>query len=320
MANPEKAVYEDVSDDNYIDPFDEEDSDNERGPIVVVIALITLAALLAVLWVGVNLGRREGPSGPTIIAAEKTPAKSVPENRGGLQIPHTDKTVFDAINGKTSEEPEELLPPPEEPLILPEAPTPDVSTTAGTEQGGTDAANTDIDVAQAQDALTNLIEEQTETTPEPVADAPTSPDVQAALSPPPGTQTPPAIEEPVTPEPVAEVPTAPDELQLEFEKVAEPEEALTVVAEPAAAAITDPYLVQVTSVRTKNDALVAWDGLETKFGSLMSGYEPDIQTVDLGTRGIYHRLRVGPLDGRDAAQNLCSQFKQKGQDCLIVKP
>lgn len=314
MANPEKAVYEDFSDDNYIDPFDEDDTDNERGPIVIVIALITLAALLAVLWVGVNLGRREGQSGPPILRADTSPAKSVPENRGGLQIPHTDKTVFDAINGKQADEPEELLPPPEEPLTLPEAASPEVAAVADDAA----SASTDIDVAQAQEALTNLIEEQSGTGEEASAEPEQT---TAALAPPPEPAASASLEAPAETATAtgAAAPGADDELRLEFETqpVAEEPE-VAAVADPAPV-ITDPYFVQVTSVRTKNDALVAWDRLEGKFGALVAGYEPDIQTVDLGNRGIYHRLRVGPLEGRDAAQGLCGQFKQQGQDCLAVK-
>ena len=310
MANSEKAVYEDFSDENYIDPFDEDDSDNERGPIVIVIALITLAALLGVLWVGVNLGRQDGQNGPPILRAETAPAKSVPENRGGLQIPHTDKTVFDAINGKKAEEPEELLPPPEEPIIQAEAPAPEAPS------GTASATGTDVNATDAQSALDTLIEEQTET-PTATAEAPTEPEeTVAALSPPP------AAAEP-TPTPVAE-PTAPatpnPNAELQLEVTTPPAvEVEPVPTEAPTPVITDPFFVQVTSVRTRNDALAAWDRLQGKFGTLISAYQPDIQKADLGNRGIYHRLRVGPLEGREAAANLCSQFKQQGQDCITVK-
>lgn len=318
MANPEKAVYEDLSDDNYIDPFDEEESESERGPIVIVIALITLAALLGVLWVGVKLGAREGASGPPILRAETAPAKSVPENRGGLEIPHTDKTVFDAINGKQAEEPEELLPPPEEPLILPETATaPEAPTVA--EATGEDVG-TDINVAEAQAALTDLIREQSgEPETPPANEAAGSTDVASA--PPPAAIEP--AEAPAAPQETASAaPTSNGARPLEFEKVpkAETNLATTTPAEqPPAAAMADPFFVQVTSVRTESDAQAAWGRLQGKFGSLVANYGPDIQTVDLGERGIYHRLRVGPLDGRDAASGLCGQFKQQGQDCIVVK-
>ncbi len=317
MANPEKAVYEDLSDDNYIDPFDEEESESERGPIVIVIALITLAALLGVLWVGVKLGAREGASGPPILRADTAPAKSVPENRGGLEIPHTDKTVFDAINGKQAEEPEELLPPPEEPLILPEtAATPE--TPAVAEATGEDVG-TDINVAEAQAALTDLIREQSGEPETPPVDQSAS-GTDVAPAPPPAAAEP---EAPAAPQETASAtPTTNGEVPLEFEKVPKPDSNLATAApadQPPAAAMADPFFVQVTSVRTEADAQAAWGRLQGKFGGLVASYGPDIQTVDLGERGIYHRLRVGPLDGRDAASGLCGQFKQQGQDCIVVK-
>jgi len=42
-----------------------------------------------------------------------------------------------------------------------------------------------------------------------------------------------------------------------------------------------------------------------------------VETADLGDRGVYHRLRVGPFASSDAAKTYCEGLKERGQDCLI---
>ncbi len=55
-----------------------------------------------------------------IIKAEETPYKTKPEDPGGMEFPHRDKQIYDAIAGeapKDSMKIEDILPPPEEPVV-----------------------------------------------------------------------------------------------------------------------------------------------------------------------------------------------------------
>ena len=51
---------------------------------------------------------------------------------------------------------------------------------------------------------------------------------------------------------------------------------------------------------------------------LLAGVEASIREADLGERGTWHRVQLGPF-ARSAANTLCSQLKSRGQDCLVVR-
>lgn len=79
------------------------------------------------------------------------------------------------------------------------------------------------------------------------------------------------------------------------------------------------YVVQISARRTQTDALAAFSGLQSKYGSVLGGYRPLIQRADLGSRGIWFRLRVGPMQSREDAANVCAKLKSKGmKNCLVA--
>jgi cell division septation protein DedD len=79
------------------------------------------------------------------------------------------------------------------------------------------------------------------------------------------------------------------------------------------------YVVQISARRTQTDALAAFSGLQSKYGSVLGGYRPLIQRADLGSRGIWFRLRVGPMQSREDAANVCAKLKNKGmKNCLVA--
>lgn len=77
--------------------------------------------------------------------------------------------------------------------------------------------------------------------------------------------------------------------------------------------------VQLGSFRTTDDLTKSWDNLRSKYSSELNGLTYTVQTVTLDDKGTFHRLHVGPLNSADAAQDLCSKLKAKGQACLVVK-
>ena len=79
------------------------------------------------------------------------------------------------------------------------------------------------------------------------------------------------------------------------------------------------YVVQISARRTQTDALAAFSGLQSKYGSILGGYRPLIQRADLGSRGIWFRLRVGPMKTREDAASVCAKLKSKGmRNCLVA--
>ncbi len=80
------------------------------------------------------------------------------------------------------------------------------------------------------------------------------------------------------------------------------------------------YVVQVASMRSEAEAQAMWNRLKTKMGdALAPEYFADIKRADLGSRGIYYRLRIGGVGGRENAKAVCRALKAKNQDCIITK-
>lgn len=85
----------------------------------------------------------------------------------------------------------------------------------------------------------------------------------------------------------------------------------------AVSALSGTHLVQVGAFRSDDEAKAQWGRLESRLGDYVDGKTYDIERADLGDRGVYHRLRIGPFASADAAKDYCVGLKQRGQDCLV---
>lgn len=125
------------------------------------------------------------------------------------------------------------------------------------------------------------------------APAPAGAPVQAA----PVLQTPPVEAAPAQAAPVEAAPPAPQ------------------AAAPAASR-SGGYVVQIAAFRDEASAQAEFRKLQRKFPDALGGLSADIQRADLGTKGIYYRLRVGYLD-KSGADRVCAELKAKGQGCFV---
>jgi hypothetical protein len=76
------------------------------------------------------------------------------------------------------------------------------------------------------------------------------------------------------------------------------------------------YSVQLASSPSESDARATLSRLQRQFPSALGG--GSIRRADLGGKGIYYRVRVGPLT-RDAADKICTQLKAGGADCILTR-
>ena len=77
------------------------------------------------------------------------------------------------------------------------------------------------------------------------------------------------------------------------------------------------YLVQVAARQSHNEALRAFSDLQRQYPQLLGGLAPEVLRADLGSRGVWYRVGVGPMLQQQAAVNFCRQLKSVGADCLI---
>ena len=100
---------------------------------------------------------------------------------------------------------------------------------------------------------------------------------------------------------------------------AKPAAQQTAAAAPQAAAAPSKYVVQVGSKKNQTEALASFADMQQKYPTLLASYRPIVQKADLGSKGTWYRLRIGPITDKTAANKLCSQLKSQGlPDCLVM--
>jgi len=110
---------------------------------------------------------------------------------------------------------------------------------------------------------------------------------------------------------------APGELRKKNEETKVTNVAPQQSAEAKAANIS--YVVQVATKQGQTEALSAFVDMQHKYPSLLAGYRPLTQKADLGSLGVWYRLRIGPINDKTAAMRLCSELKSQGlPDCQVM--
>ena len=91
-------------------------------------------------------------------------------------------------------------------------------------------------------------------------------------------------------------------------------------AAPVAASVPGGgYAAQVTSERSESNAQAALQALQAKYPNQLSGRQPIIRRADLGAKGIYYRVLVGPFASAEEAGGLCSRLKAAGGNCIVQR-
>jgi len=96
----------------------------------------------------------------------------------------------------------------------------------------------------------------------------------------------------------------------------QPETATSATTSTAAA---NPYFVQIAARRDQTSALAAFADLQQRYPSILDGLAPTIKKADLGDKGVWYRLWVGPMNTRGNAQDICGKLKQAGLGGCFVR-
>ena len=233
-----------------------------------------------------------GPSrpggGPPVIQADSTPYKAKPADPGGMQVANQDKLIYERVaKGDAPRQVEMLLPPAEEPKPPPPKPNEDVAKTAAPP-------------AEKQPAMEKAAAAPELESKDPEVDA-----LEQAVAAIAGDRTSAVNSAPKT------GPSLPQNT------------AKTVLLPKQTAALTVPdgaYLVQLAAARSNDGAEAEWKRLSGQHEDLLGGLNHMVLQADLGDRGVFYRLRVGPLADRAAADDLCAVLTAKNTGCIVVRP
>lgn len=301
------------------------------------IVLIALSFMIGVVWklyAGGNGG--EGQNVP-IVRAELEPYKVVPDDPGGMKMPHKDSTIFSSLNSDPDADNtiENLLAEEDD-----ESPLPRSQLFAGlnTERNPdlhAEAQETPLDqpltegeeriisqVKEAEKVVTSLVEGGADT----IASAD---EVVKSVSEPVAelvAEIPPKVEVKI-PEPEVEIIKVEVKPEVKPEPKPAPKPTPIKKVEPvvkAPAPVTKAvmgsgnYYVQLASVRDATRADGEWKKLKAKYSSALSGYDYRVETADLGAKGIYYRIQAGPVSKVQADQ-ACNAIKKKTPGGCLVK-
>ena len=260
------------------------------------------------------------------IKADQTPYKIRPDSPGGMQVENQDKLVYDRVTkGNAPARVENLLPPVEEPKAPPPAPK----------------VETPPEPAKAEVAKVEPLVEPVKPPPAPVPEVAKAPE---PVKPEPA-KVEPAKPEPAKPAPVKEAakPAVPEVDPLAAEvaaatggrtsatgpiavapaepPAAKPAETKAAAAVPAPATVSGPaFQIQLASVLSEDAAMAEWKRINGGHKDLLGGLAPAVTKADLGDKGVFYRLRAGPLADKAAADALCASLSAAKVGCIVIKP
>jgi tetratricopeptide (TPR) repeat protein len=79
------------------------------------------------------------------------------------------------------------------------------------------------------------------------------------------------------------------------------------------------FRVQLSSVKTELRAMKEVSRLKQAHQSLLGPLEIEPVRADLGDRGVYYRLRAGPISDWNSAKSLCRALSSRNQGCIVVR-
>lgn len=87
-----------------------------------------------------------------------------------------------------------------------------------------------------------------------------------------------------------------------------------------AQALSQPWGVQLAAGFSRDTAMASYARALRRFGGILSGKDPGIQSSLLRTRGsrAFYQVRIG-ANTRAAAEDLCNQLRKAGGACMVLK-
>ncbi|MEM9169014.1 MAG: SPOR domain-containing protein [Pseudomonadota bacterium] len=321
--------FDDVDDD--FDEFDDEDEEGGlSGFVVLLMGIVMLGAFASVVWIAYNQGEKRRGAETPYVAADPEPVKIETADAGAGADPS--RPVYDSLNGREPEELEVVAQAPEEPVDR----TADDPIGAIAAQASDGAAGVEDAVADriaaleaADDVAVDTVEEAADAGTDALAAA--ANDIVGA-----GADAAEEVVETVKPRPQPATPAAtvdtqdsgtisiPDPSAAASAAVAASNDPPEVPAPTATAsrglnALSGSHVVQVGAFKSTGEADQFWAGLSMRLGDYVGGKGRDVERADLGERGVFYRVRIGPFASSAEAGAYCAGLKERGQDCLVKK-
>ena len=332
MPKPEDRADGGIAERLEFEPVERRKGGRKWGRLIAFLILVgVVSGGVWVMWGKEFLANQQQGDIP-VIRADIAPIKVRPADPGGMDVPDRDKLVYNRLNGEgAGSEVEHLLPPPEEPMTLPV----NTATVSEPETSAPATGQEPVAAAPAEGQPMSL---------DPLALNPETAAVDTPPPPPPADQpTESALDDgsqpPSMPEPISAAPQTVDTVSVQPPApTPEPETAPKPQPEPQTATqaapvadqaaslssrlpTADTYRIQLAALRSQDRAEAEWKRLRAAHTDLLGRLGLSIVRVDLGgDKGIFYRLRAGPLTDAAAAKALCAELSSRNVGCLVVRP
>lgn len=315
----------------------------QLGLLPILVGVVALAGFGGILYYVYDTGVREGSEVAAPILIPEGPVKIKPEDPGGLDVPHRDKTVYSVVEnggeGVPAAEVETLLPPPEDPMRPPPPEEPAVAQTDAppipsiTEPAAGDVAVQSAPAETGGQGPVALVPRPSQPSepalPSPALQAPQEPatletapqqlagrpadeaSAQPAPAEPPASRIVIEVEEQVT-----QAPSAASRPEPAPQPSAPPQ---TAAAVPAGG-IAGSWRVQISALRSREAAEAEWNRQKGRHPDLLGNLSLQVQEVDITGKGTFYRVRGGPLADKASADALCEKLKAQKLNCIPVRP
>lgn len=76
--------------------------------------------------------------------------------------------------------------------------------------------------------------------------------------------------------------------------------------------------MQLGALSSAAGAEKEWSRIQRANSDVLGGLKSDVVEVDLPGKGVFWRLRAGPLD-EQGARHVCGELKNRNQGCMVVR-
>jgi hypothetical protein len=321
------------ADDKNQSPFPEEGSEFDLIPrpkpkkrqgrqlIILFAGLLSITVFAGWFFLGDQLVDVDEDANIPLIKAEIGPAKVRPKGPSGMDVPDRDKLVYERMQGEDGVPPgvERLLPPPETPLPVPRIPSSKAPTTE------------EVLAVKRPDPVPPIEEPQLQSNgdtkpksgpkdPETLAKDLLQKKVEAVRKKTNGSQ-PATKPSAAKAEPKKKSAVVKPAAQKPVTKTPQSKEVASPVKKAPLRQADSGLRVQLSAVRSPKIAAQEWKRLSSKYPDLLGGLKMFVTKADLGPgKGVFYRLRAGPLADENAARALCQGLAKRKASCLVVRP
>jgi hypothetical protein len=323
MSKADRGVYQPPSENfDLYDAVEDDEEERSRLPLLIIVALLVLAAFTGVVWLAYNQGVQSGRSGaPVIVSAPAGPVKTAGDANSG-QTPYAGLKVYDKPVPPDEEAESSTLaapppPVPDNPAPVAQSPQPPPPPEVRLGEGAPEKPAAAV-ATQAPPALppaAKAAPPASTAVSSPVKAAPVTapakaPPVVAAATPPKATQAPAPLQQhsaaaTLASQSPAQIPAA---------------LAAAAPSQTKPGAGGGRAMLQIGAYESEDLAKSAWMAFQSKHAGSLAGATSDIQRADLGSKGIWYRLRVGPFADKSAANTVCDKLKAEGAGCFAAAP